>query len=87
MNTQAAYDAWSQFRAAAGVGGKDEYDRLVEMADFIVDNGIANDGGPLELPFSQSAVSHVLSGRRELTLPQIKRLAARFSVPTDCLNS
>ncbi len=129
MNTQAAYEAWSQFHAAAGLGGKDEYDRLVEMADSIVDSGKADDGGPMEMLFSllcdrieqhdkeqfvvpnssptqvvrflmeqhgltqsqvpeignQSAVSHVLSGRRELTLPQIKGLSARFSIPTDSL--
>lgn len=129
MNTQAAYEAWTQFHAAAGLGGKDEYDRLVELADSIVDSGKAEDGGPLEMLFSlicdrieqhdkeefsvpasspaevvrflmdqngltqselpeignQSAVSHVLSGRRALTLSQIKRLSSRFSIPTDSL--
>lgn len=129
MNTQAAYKAWMQFHAAAGLGGVDEYDRLVEMADSIVASRRAEDGGPMEMLFSlicdrieqhdkesfhipdaspaqvvrylmnqhgltqrelpeignQSAVSHVLNGRRDLTLSQIRGLARRFSIPTDSL--
>ncbi|MBD2859631.1 transcriptional regulator [Spongiibacter sp. KMU-158] len=129
MNRQSAYKAWSQFHAAAGLGGADEYDRLVEMADNIIESGKANDGGPMEMLFgllcdrieqhdraqfimpeaspdqvvrflmeqhgltqsqipeigNQSAVSHVLNGRRDLTLAQIKGLSSRFSIPADIL--
>jgi len=44
--------AAGQSLAAAGLGGKEEYDRLVEMADSIVDSGKADDGGPMEMLLS-----------------------------------
>ena len=93
MNLTVVAEITSHFQALSSViplrtiRTEHDYDQAVAALNQLLDAGAANEEHPLaelaNLPEigTQGVVSEILSGKRELSVRQIKALSERFHVP------